>query len=65
MKPLSAAEMAKALERISGLASNRGRTGRDEEYLGRIEAIARDALGQNHGVWRWRVGWEQWLPPIH
>jgi hypothetical protein len=33
-----------------------GQTPKDEERRAYIEAVLRDALGQNHGVWRWRVG---------
>jgi hypothetical protein len=59
--------MRRALMRISGIASNAGRTERDEEFFGTIEAIARDALGQSHGVWEWRLGriWKKWEPRVH
>jgi hypothetical protein len=40
----------------AAVASNPGRTERDEALLGYIEALLRDASGQKHGVWRWRVG---------
>lgn len=32
-----------------------GRTQEDEKRFALIEALLRDALGQDHGVWRWRV----------
>jgi hypothetical protein len=38
------------------LAMSRGDTARDEDILARIEALLRDALGQDHGVWNWRLG---------
>jgi hypothetical protein len=37
------------------VASNRGKTSDDEANLALIEALLRDALGQDHGVWRGRV----------
>ena len=36
-------------------ASNPGHTARDEALLALIEALLRDVLGQQHGVWNWRV----------
>jgi len=36
-----------------------GSSPKDEERFATIEAILRDALGQNHGVWEWRVN-EEW-----
>jgi hypothetical protein len=42
------------IERACDLAVDRGRTRRDEWRFARIEALLRDALGQTHGVWRWR-----------
>jgi hypothetical protein len=36
-----------------------GDTEDDEERFAHIEALLRDALGQSHGVWRWRVNAEE------
>lgn len=53
-------QLRHALMRISGLATHKGWSHLDEEVIGEIEAIARDALGQKHGVWQWRLGWKKW-----
>ena len=45
----------KCIERAIDATINTGCTNRDEALLAVIEALLRDALGQNHGVWRWRV----------
>jgi hypothetical protein len=37
------------------VASNPGETPKDDACLALIKALLRDALGQDHGVWRWRV----------
>jgi hypothetical protein len=42
------------IEQACDLAVDPGRTPRDEWRFARIEALLRDALGQSHGVWRWR-----------
>ena len=47
------------MESISNLAMTRGDGARSERILGTIEALARDALGQNHGVWERRLGKDQ------
>jgi hypothetical protein len=38
------------------LAIQAGETLPDEQRFARIEALLRDALGEKHGVWQWRVG---------
>lgn len=43
------------LRRICDLAMTTGDSPHAEAALAEIEALARDALGQSHGVWRWRV----------
>lgn len=44
-----------SIELACSIASNRGQTQKDNEYLALIEGLLRDALGQDHGVWNWRV----------
>jgi hypothetical protein len=43
------------IRRAIWVACSPGGTRKDEEKLALIEAFLRDALGQDHGVWRWRV----------
>jgi hypothetical protein len=43
------------VQRALDISVNPGQTPRDDALLAMIEALLRDALGENHGVWRWRV----------
>jgi hypothetical protein len=45
----------KLIEEAIYVALDLGETPEDEARFALIEALLRDALGQNHGVWRWRV----------
>jgi hypothetical protein len=52
---VSEADRNRLIQEALDCAMNPGRTVRDEILLGTIEALLRDALGHDHGVWNWRV----------
>lgn len=45
----------KIIRKIADLAMSRGQSAEAEEFFARVEAYARDTLGQDHRVWNWRV----------
>lgn len=48
--------MERALvEKVVAMSSNKFEDPKVEEFFALIEAMGRDLLGQEHGVWRWRV----------
>jgi hypothetical protein len=54
-KPALREDAANLIQQAIGHAVDGGQTRKDEQHFARIEAMLRDALGQDHGVWRWRV----------
>jgi hypothetical protein len=55
-KPKNHDQREELIQEAIKWASNPGEGFKDEWKLAHIEALLRDALGQKHGVWKWRVG---------
>jgi len=58
-KPVLREDAANLIQQAIWQAVDGGLTRKDEQHFARIEALLRDALGQDHGVWRWRVREDQ------